>query len=61
MIRKLFVILILSLFTTNSFSAGSGSSDSERTVKIKSNYDKAVSAIKSAKKYEKKGKLEKTW
>ena len=59
MIRKLFVILILSLFTTNSFSAGSGSSDSERTVKIKSNYDKAVLAIKSAKKYEKKGKLEK--
>ena len=40
MIRKLFVILILSLFTTNSFSAGSGSSDSERTVKIKSNKKK---------------------
>ena len=59
MIKKLFVILFLILFTTNSFSAGSGSSDSERTVKIKSNYEKAVSAIKSAKKYEKKGKLEK--
>ena len=55
MIRKLFVILILSLFTTNSFSAGSDSSSS----KVKSNYDKAVESIKFAKKYEAKGKLEK--
>ena len=55
MIRKLFVILILSLFTTNSFSAGSDSTSS----KVKSNYDKAVESIKFAKKYEAKGKLEK--
>ena len=55
MIRKLFVILILSLFTTNSFSAGSTSTSS----KVKSNYDKAVESIKFAKKYEAKGKLEK--
>ena len=55
MIRKLFVILILSLFTTNSFSAGSDSTSS----KVKSNYDKAVESIKFAKKYEEKGKLEK--
>ena len=55
MIKKIFVILILTLFTTNSFSAGSDSSSS----KVKSNYDKAVESIKFAKKYESKGKLEK--
>ena len=55
MIRKLFIILILSLFTTNSFSAGSDSTSS----KVKSNYDKAVESIKFAKKYEAKGKLDK--
>ena len=55
MIRKLFVILILLLFATNSFSAGSDSTSS----KVKSNYDKAVESIKFAKKYEAKGKLEK--
>ena len=55
MIKKIFVILILTLFTTNSFSAGSDSNSS----KVKSNYDKAVESIKFAKKYESKGKLEK--
>ena len=55
MIKKIFVILILTLFTTNSFSAGSDSTSS----KVKSNYDKAVESIKLAKKYESKGKLEK--
>ena len=55
MIKKIFIILILSLFTTNSFSAGSDSTSS----KVKSNYDKAVESIKFAKKYEAKGKLEK--
>ena len=59
MIKKISIILFLTLFTTNSFSASSGSSDSERTNKIKSDYDKAVSLIKTAKKYEKKGKIEK--
>ena len=48
--------MLLTLFTTNSFSAGS---DSSSTSKVKSNYDKAVEAIKFAKKYEEKGKLEK--
>ena len=57
MIKNIFVILILTLFTTSSFSAGS-SSDSTST-KLKSNYDKAVESIKFAKKYEAKGKLEK--
>ena len=48
--------LILILLSTNSYSAGT-SSDS--TTKVKSNYDKAVTLIKSAKKYEKKGKTDK--
>ena len=55
MIKKIFVILIFTLFTTSSFSAGSDSTSS----KVKSNYDKAVESIKFAKKYESKGKLEK--
>ena len=55
MIKKIFVILFLTLFTTNSFSAGSDST----STKVKSNYDKAVQSIKFAKKYETKGKLEK--
>ena len=57
MIKKFF--LTLSFFTillTNSYSAGSSDDSSS---KVKSNYDKAVTIIKSAKKYEKKGKLEK--
>ena len=57
MIKKIFVIFILTLFATSSFSAGS-SSDSTST-KVKSNYYKAVESIKFAKKYEAKGKLEK--
>ena len=55
MIKKIFLLLILTLFTTNSFSAGSDST----STKVKSNYDKAVQSIKFAKKYEAKGKLEK--
>ena len=55
MIKKIFVFLILTLSTTNSFSAGSDST----STKVKSNYDKAVQSIKFAKKYEAKGKLEK--
>jgi len=57
MIKKIF--LTLSFFTillTNSYSAGSSDDSSS---KVKSNYDKAVTIIKSAKKYEKKGKTEK--
>ena len=56
MIKRILVIMLLTLFTTNSFSAGS---DSSSTSKVKSNYEKAVEAIKFAKKYEEKGKLEK--
>ena len=54
---------VLSLFiaffiTTNAYAAGSSSSSSGSS-STKTNYEKAVVHIKSAKKYEKKGKLEK--
>ena len=53
MIKKIFLTSIISFFlTVNCFSAGSSSSDSGSS---ESNYDKAVSHIKLAKKYEKKG------
>ena len=55
MIKKIFIFLILTLFTTNSFSAGSD----PKPAKVKTDYAKAVESIKWAKKYEKKGKLEK--
>ena len=55
MIKKLFIILCLSLFATNSFSAGSD----PKPAKVKTDYAKAVESIKWAKKYEAKGKLEK--
>ena len=47
---------ILILLSVNSHSAGSNDDSSS---KVKSNYDKAVSLIKSAKKYEKKSKTDK--
>ena len=52
---KIFSIILLLIFTVNSFSAGS-SSDSGTT---KTLYDKAVSLIEIAKKMEEKGKTEK--
>ena len=55
--KKIILTLSIAFFiTTNVFAAGSSSSGSGST---KTNYDKAVVHIKSAKKYEKKGKLEK--
>ena len=55
--KKIILSLSVAFFiTTNVFAAGSSSSGSSST---KTNYDKAVVHIKSAKKYEKKGKLEK--
>ena len=52
---KKIIILLFILFslTNNSFSAGSSGGDT------KSSYDQAVKLIEKAKKYEKKGKLEK--
>ena len=57
MIKKIIIsISLLILFSTNSFAAGSNDTT---TTKVKSDYAKAVESIKWAKKYEKKGKLEK--
>ena len=56
--RKILASLILILISTNSYAAGSGN-DSDGAGKIKSNYEKAVVLVKSAKKYEKKGKTDK--
>ena len=55
MIKKISLILFLILFSANAYSAGSDSTSK----KVKSDYDKAVESIKFAKKYEKKGKVEK--
>ena len=70
--KSLIAILILLLFTTHTYSAGSsgsggsggssgsgGSGGSDPKLVIKSNFYQAVDTIKWAKKYEKKGKLEK--
>ena len=55
MIKKTFLTLLtLILISTNSYSAGSSNDGGG-----KSNYDKAVTLIKAAKKYEKNGKAEK--
>ena len=59
MIKNFFITSIIYIFlVTNSFSAGSSSSGGDGGA-MKSSYEKAVSYIKSAKKLEKKGKLEK--
>ena len=56
MIKKISLILFLILFSANAYSAGSESSSSDSTkTKVKSNYEKAVTSINFAKKYEKKG------
>jgi tetratricopeptide (TPR) repeat protein len=51
-----FTFLILILLSKNTYSAGTSTDSSS---KVKSNYDKAVTLIKSAKKYEKKSKTKK--
>ena len=58
-IKKLFFTLVLSSFlTVSALSAGSSSDDSGSS-KTKTDYNKAVTHIKLAKKYEKKGNKEK--
>ena len=58
-IKKIFFTFVLSLFLTiSAFSAGSSGGDGGSS-KNKSDYDKAVTHIKLAKKYEKKDKSEK--
>ena len=56
MLKKYLIILYFLMFYVNSYAAGTSDSG---TSKVKTNYDKAVILIKSAKKYEKKGKTEK--
>ena len=51
--KTFFTLLVLVLLSTYSYSAGTGSENK------KTDYAKAVSMIKSAKKYEKKGKAKK--
>jgi len=59
MIKKLFLTLLLSFYITSSaYPAGSSGGDGG-SGKTKSYYDKAVSHINSAKKYEKKEKIKK--
>ena len=55
--KLIYTLLIIITLTNNSFSAGS-SSDNDSTPKV-SSYTKAKNLIKAAKKYEKKGKIEK--
>ena len=52
--KTFFSIIMLILLSTNLYSAGTDS-----TSKVKSDYAKAVTIIKAAKKYEKKGKKKK--
>ena len=56
--KKIFVTLSIIFFITTNVIAAGSSGDGGSTTK-KTNYEKAVAHIKSAKKYEKKGKLEK--
>ena len=55
--KLIYTLLIIVALTNNSFSAGS-SSDNDSTPKM-SDYTKAKNLVKAAKKYEKKGKVEK--
>ena len=55
--KLIYTLLIIIALTNNSFSAGS-SGDNDPTPKM-SDYTKAKNLIKAAKKYEKKGKVEK--
>jgi len=57
--KLIYTLLIIIALTNNSFSAGSsGGSDGGSDAKL-SNYTKAKNLIKTAKKYEKKGKIDK--
>ena len=64
MIKTITILIFFILSTSsNSYSASSSGSSSDSgdssAIKVKTNYEKAVSHIKWAKKYEKKGKIEK--
>ena len=55
---KKFILIFIFIFGFANYSLSAGSSDNS-SIKTKSNYEKAVSLIKSAKKYDKKGKTDK--
>tara|TARA_B100001769_G_scaffold219820_1_gene179853 strand:- start:24 stop:512 length:489 start_codon:yes stop_codon:yes gene_type:complete len=55
--KKLFLIVFFILFSFNKVAHSAGSSGGDAS--SKSNYDRAVNLIKSAKNYEKKNKIEK--
>ena len=55
--KIIYTLLIIVALTSNSFSAGT-SSDNDSSPKV-SDYTKAKNLVKAAKKYEKKGKIEK--
>ena len=55
--KLIYTLLIIIALTSNSFSAGT-SSDNDSSPKV-SDYTKAKNLVKAAKKYEKKGKIEK--
>ena len=55
---KKFILIFIFIFGFANYSLSAGSSDNNSS-KTKSNYEKAVSLIKSAKKYDKKGKTDK--
>ena len=55
--KLIYTLLIIIALTNNSFSAGT-SSDDDSSPKV-SDYTKAKNLVKAAKKYEKKGKIEK--
>ena len=55
---KKFILIFIFVFGFSNYSLSAGSSDTSSS-KTKSNYEKAVSLIKSAKKYDKKGKTDK--
>ena len=57
MLKNISLILFIILFSANAYSAGSDKDP--KPEKIKSDYAKAVESIKFAKKFEKKGKVEK--
>ena len=57
MIKK-FILICLFVFSFANYSLSAGSSDNSSS-KTKSNYEKAVTLIKSAKKYDRKGKSDK--
>ena len=64
MIKTIIILIFFILATSsNSYSAGSsgssGDSGDSSSIKVKTNYEKAVSHIKRAKKYEKKEKTKK--